>query len=229
MHRRTLLTLIAGAALLSASCSSDEAAAERSPAEQLATARAVLDRTSSLTLELTSTGVPPRQNGVTAAKGQAVVSATEPKFSGTVTGTVRGVPGQVQVVAIGETTWVKFFTPDFEKTDLATLGAPNPATFVDPEMGISTLLGATAGATSGGEIRAGREILRTVKGTLSGKRVTDLFRLGDGTGTYTVTYGIAAGDELRTATLVGPFFAGKEATYALTLTKYGEPVAIARP
>ena len=36
-------------------------------------------------------------------------------------------------------------------------------------------------------------------------------------------------DQLRTATLVGPFFEGGDSTYTLTLTDYGKPVEITRP
>ena len=53
--------------------------------------------------------------------------------------------------------------------------------------------------------------------------------LGDGTGTFTVSYGLTDSGELRTATLVGPFFEGVEATYLLNLTDYGVPVEISRP
>ena len=57
----------------------------------------------------------------------------------------------------------------------------------------------------------------------------DLFHLGDGTGTFAVSYGITESDQLRTATLTGPFFPPAEATYLLTLTDYGAPVEITSP
>ena len=44
-----------------------------------------------------------------------------------------------------------------------------------------------------------------------------------------LTTAMKARDELRTATLKGPFFPGVEATYLLSLTDYGAPVEITRP
>lgn len=226
---RPVVAVAALAALVVTGCSGEAEAPERTPTERLAAAKAAFDGAGSMRLELTSTDVPDLQNGVTAARGSGVVSATEPKFAGSITGTVNGVAGQVEVVAVGETAWIKFFTPDFVETDLDTLNAPNPATFFHPERGISSLLPQTADPTAGGQVRAGREVLDQVTGSLPGRQVTDLLNLGDGTGTYRVTYALTGADELRSATLVGPFFPGVEATYALTLTDYGAPVEITRP
>ena len=53
--------------------------------------------------------------------------------------------------------------------------------------------------------------------------------LGDGTGIFFVSYGLTESNELRTATLKGPFFPGVEATYLLTMTDYGAPATITRP
>ena len=72
-------------------------------------------------------------------------------------------------------------------------------------------------------------MLSKIDGTLPGDLVEDLFHLGDGTGTFAVSYGLTDTDELRTATLKGPFFPGVEATYLLSLTDYGAPVEITRP
>lgn len=231
MRRRPALLagMLAGVLLLTG-CSADTGAdAPEPPAQRLDTARAALDAAGSVALELTSRDVPLRENGVTAAKGSGVVSTTEPKFEGTITGSIKGVAGTVEVVAIGDTTWMKFFTPDFEKADLSSLGAPNPATFFHPGEGISSLLPATEKPVAGEDVRQGSEVLHTIRGTLPGKPVTALLGLGDGTGSYAVTYGLTDADQLRTATLTGPFFPGTSATYSLVLTKYGAPVEIASP
>ncbi|MGL5866524.1 MAG: LppX_LprAFG lipoprotein [Dermatophilaceae bacterium] len=229
-HRRALLLAIPVAvAALVAGCSGEDAAGDRDPVQRLAAAKAAFDGAGSVRIEVSSADVPERQSGVTAATGSGVISATEPKFAGTITGSVNGVDGEVEVVAIGETAWVKVFTPDFVETDLDTLNAPNPATFVHPEQGISALLPLTADPAAGSRVRAGREVLDQVTGTLPGAQVTDLLGLGDGRGTYRVTYALTDADELRSATLVGPFFPGAEATYTLTLTDYGAPTTITRP
>ena len=228
MRRRSLLA-VAGLALALAGCSGEDAAPQRPPAERLAAAKAVFDAAGAVALDLSSRGVPSVENGVTAARGDGVISPTEPKFQGTITGTVGGVAGTIDAIAIGETAYLKLFTPEYEETDLDTLNAPNPALFFDPATGISSLLTQTGEPAAGGQTRSGREVLTKIDGTLPGARIEELFHLGDGTGTFTVSYGITDTDELRTATLVGPFFAGVEATYLLTLTDYGAPVAISRP
>lgn len=228
MRRRSLLA-VAGVALVLAGCSGEEGAPERPPADRLAAAKAVFDAAGSVALDLSSRDVPSVENGVTAAKGDGVISATEPRFQGTITGTVGGVAGTIDAIAIGETAYLKLFTPEYEETDLDTLNAPNPALFFDPAIGISSLLTQTGDPKDGGQTRSGREVLTKIDGTLPGARIEELFHLGDGTGTFTVSYGITDTDQLRTATLVGPFFAGVEATYLLTLTDYGAPVEITRP
>ncbi len=224
--------LAMGLLLALAGCSSDapEAPAQ-SPTEQLTAAKQAFDAAKTVQLDLSSRDVPPRENGVTAAKGAGVISDTEPKFQGTITGTIKGLGGTIDVIAIGESAYLKFFTPDYKKTDLDTLNAPNPAMFFDPATGISALLPQTADPKADGQTRSGQEVLTKISGTLPGSTVEDLFHLGDGTGTGTfdVSYGITDSDQLRTATLKGPFFPGVEATYVLVLTDYGAPVEITRP
>ena len=218
-----------GAALLLAGCSGGDDAPAQSPTEQLAAAKVAFDAAKTVQLDLTSRDVPPRVNGVTQAKGAGVIDPTTPKFQGTITGSIKGVAGTIDVIAIGEDTYLKFFTPDYVKTDLDTINAPNPAMFFDPETGISSLLTQTADPKADGQTRSGTEVLDKVSGTLPGSTIEDLFHLGDGTGTYSVSYGITDADQLRTASLTGPFFPGVKATYVLTLTDYGAPVEIASP
>lgn len=229
--RPVLAGALAALTLVAVGCSGaeEEPPVERTAAERLAAARTVLADAGSVSLELTSTDVPEVENGVTAATGAGAVSATEPSFRGTITGTVQGIAATVEVVAIGEDTWLKLFTPDFEPFDLATLNAPNPATFLDPGAGIAGLLPLTGEPTLGPDFRAGKDVVTQVTGTLPGDRVAALFHLGDGEAEFRVTYGLTEGDELRTASLVGPFFGTTESTYTLTLTDYGVPVEITRP
>ena len=152
-----------------AGCSGDPAEApQQSPTEQLAAAKVAFDTAKTVQLDLTSRDVPPRENGVTQAKGAGVISATEPKFQGTITGTIKGLAGTIDVIAIGADTYLKFFTPDYKKTDFETLNAPNPAMFFDPATGISALLPQTANPKDDGQTRAGTEVLDKISGTLPG-------------------------------------------------------------
>ena len=215
-------------ALAGCSASTPEAPAQ-SPSELLTAAKQAFDAAKTVQLNLSSRDVPPRENGVTAAKGAGVIDVTQPKFQGTITGTIKGLAGTIEVIAIGETAYLKFFTPDYKKTDLDALNAPNPAMFFDPATGISSLLPQTADPTEDGQTRSGQDVLTKISGTLPGPTIEKLFHLGDGTGTFAVSYGITDSDQLRTATLKGPFFPGVQATYVLVLTDYGAPVDITRP
>ena len=71
-------------------------------------------------------------------------------------------------IAIGETAYLKLFTPEYEETDLDTLNAPNPALFFDPAVGISALLPQTGDPKDAGQTRSGREVLSKIDGTLPG-------------------------------------------------------------
>lgn len=221
--------LVVGLVVALAGCSGDKAPPQQSPTEQLAAAKIAFDAAKTVQLDLTSRDVPARENGVTRAKGAGVISATTPKFQGTITGTIKGLAGTIDVIAVGADTYLKFFTPDYKKTDFDTLNAPNPAMFFDPATGISALIPQTASPKDDGQTRAGTEVLDKVSGTLPGSTVEDLFHLGDGTGTYAVSYGLTGADQLRSATLTGPFFPGVQATYVVTLTDYGTPVEITSP
>jgi lipoprotein LprG len=230
MRRRpALLAVVALAGATLVGCTGEEAKAEPPPAERLAAVKTAFDGAKTVHLDLTSRDVPPRENGVTRAKGAGVIDGAEPKFQGTITGTIKGVAGTIDVIAIGEATYLKFFTPDYVETDFDTLNAPNPANFFDPDSGISALLPQTGDPRDDGQTRSGTEVLDKISGTLPGSTVEDLFHLGDGTGTFAVSYGITESDQLRTATLTGPFFPPAEATYLLTLTDYGAPVEITSP
>jgi hypothetical protein len=65
--------------------------------------------------------------------------------------------------------------------------------------------------------------------------VVNVFGRGEATKAFDVTYGITdPGGELRSVTVVGPFYRGANSspatsTYVLTLDRYGAPVEISKP
>jgi len=44
-----------------------------------------------------------------------IIDVTQPKFQGTITGTIKGLAGTIEVIAIGETAYLKFFTPGSQR------------------------------------------------------------------------------------------------------------------
>jgi lipoprotein LprG len=154
---------------------------------------------------------------------------TEAKFAGTITGTVNGLTGNIAIICVGDQAWWKLFTPDYTPADLASVNAPNPCTLFHPETGIASLVAATTDPVAKGQTRSGKDVVTSYAGKLPGAPISELLHLGDGTGTYDVTFGITDAGELRQATMTGPFFAGATSTYTLTLSNYGKAVTITAP
>jgi lipoprotein LprG len=181
-----------------------------------------------VTFTLDATGLPSKAIGVSAAKGTGLF--TPPSFQGTLNATIAGVTGTVDVIAVEQDTYMKFFTPGYNKIDPATYGAPNPAQLFNKETGITSLIGKTESLAKGGQVRDGSDVLTSFTGTVPGAAVADLFVIGDRAGTFDVTYGVTqTGQELRTVLLKGPFYAGSTSTYSLRLKSLAAPVAITRP
>jgi lipoprotein LprG len=201
---------------------------EAPPAEQLATARANLEKSPAVAFTLTSTGLPSKAIGVSGAKGTGLFEP--PSFQGTLNATVSGVTGTVEVIAVEQDVYMKFFTPTYNKIDPADYGAPNPAQLFNTETGITALIGKTEKVAAGADKREGSDVLKTFTGTVPGSAVADLLLIGDRSGTFDVTYGVTTpGKELRSVVLSGPFYPGSTATYTLGLKSLAQPVAITRP
>lgn len=216
-----------------AACSGSDPAPDKSPAEQLAAAKATFDAATSVHLTLGSSGIPETANGVLGADGSGT---NAPAFKGTLQARISGIGAKVDVVAVDKVLYLKLpFTTQFVPTDPKQYNAPDPAQLFARQGGISSLLTATTNPVGGKQIRVGPDVLHTITGTLPGASVSKLLGVGDATKTFKVTYGITEPvGELRTVIMTGPFFKGATvtpvtSTYTLTLDDYGAPVAISKP
>ena len=201
-------------ALLTSACTGDEEAEARgqTPAELLAAGRASLEKSPSVAFTLESQGLPSKAVGISAAEGTGRFDP--PAFTGTLNASVKGVTGKVDVVAVEQDVYMKFFTPDYNPIDPADYGAPNPAELFDTETGITSLADKTTGLEKDAQVRDGADVLATVKGTVPGSAVADLLVVGDRSGTFADTHGIPTpAQELRKVVLTGRFYAGATATY----------------
>lgn len=198
------------------------------PAQQLAAAKSKADAATSMHLTLRSSGIPESANGALGADGTGTHA---PAFKGTLDARISGFQAKVEVVAVDKLLYLKLpFTTEFAQVDPKEYNAPDPAQIFAPEGGITSLLTQSTDLVEGKATRQGAEVLKTIKGKLPGASVTKLLNIGDATKTFDVTYGITdPGGELRTVTMVGPFYQGATSTYTLTLDKYGAPVAISKP
>jgi lipoprotein LprG len=199
-----------------------------SAAQRLAGAKLKVDAASSLHLTVRSSGIPATSNGVLGADGSGTHA---PAFKGTLDARIGGFQAKVEVVALGTVLYLKLpFTTEFVQADPRMYHAPNPAQLFATEGGITSLLTATTAPVEGKETRAGADVLATVTGKLPGQAVLKLLDIGDPAQTFDVTYGITdPGGELRSVTMIGPFYQGSTSTYTLTLDKYGAPVEISKP
>ena len=201
---------------------------ELTAAERLAAAKSTLDAASSVRLKLTSADVPKNASGVVAAEG---VGAHPPAFKGTFKVSLSGIQADAEVTSVDGEVWAKLpLVPGTNKIDPKTFNIPDPAMLFSTDQGLTNLLPATQDPTMGEQTRKGAEVLTTVKGTLPGSAVVDLFLIGDRSGTFDATYALTGTNELREVSLVGPFFGtGTKSTYNLALDQYNQPVTITKP
>ncbi|MEP7034958.1 MAG: LppX_LprAFG lipoprotein [Dermatophilaceae bacterium] len=212
-----------------AACSSSSGkSAQLTATQQLAAAKVKADAATSLHLTLRSSGIPESANGALGADGTGTHA---PAFKGTLDARIGGFGAKVEVVAIDKLLYLKLpFTTQFAQVDPKEYNAPNPAQLFAPVGGITSLMTATTDLVEGKPTRQGAEVLKTITGKLPGSSVAKLLSIGDSAKTFDVTYGITdPGGELRSVTMVGPFFQGATSTYTLTLDKYGAPVDIRKP
>ena len=225
--------LSAVCALSVAACSGDPEGTnptqtELSPTQRLAAAKAKVDAAPSVHLKLDSANVPDGSSGVISADGWG---KHPPAFKGSFKVALNGIQADAEITSLDGEVYAKLpLIPGTNKIDPKTFGVPDPAVLFSPDKGLTTLLTATTSPVAGDKVRVGSEVLSTIKGTLPGKAVTDLFQVGDPNGTFDVTYGLTDSGELRQVTLTGPFFGpGTTSTYTLTLDQYGQPVTITKP
>jgi lipoprotein LprG len=215
-----------------ASCSGDGDPApgqtQLSPAQRLTAAKAKVDAATSVHLTLTSAGLPQGASGIVSADGWG---KHPPAFKGTFKVTLKGVQADAEITSVDGKVYAKLpLIPGTNEIDPKQFGLPDPATLFSTDKGLTTLLTATTSPTAGEQVRQGSEVLTTIKGTVPGKAVTDLFMIGDSNGSFTATYGLTDTQELRRVAIAGPFYgAGSSATYTLTLDQYGQPVTITKP
>lgn len=206
----------------------DASASSPAPEDVLAAAQQTLDDTSGVHIELEGTDLPTDGTVVLEASGDAQHPAS---FEGDVRVRLAGIAATVAVVSIDGTMWAKLpFTTGYAETDPKQLGVGDPGALIRPGTGVSALLTSGTDVTKAGEVRIGNEVLDEYVATLPGDAVDPLLPLSDATATVEGRFAIeASSGELRRAVLTGPFYAGGDQTYSLTLDDYGADVDISAP
>jgi lipoprotein LprG len=109
-------------------------------------------------------------------------------------------------------------------------GAPDPADFVDPDHGLSSLLTQLEGLEKGKQSRSGDQILTTYSGTLPGASVKRIIPSASSKETYETEIGVDQKGYARTVQVTGTFFsAGDDVTYDVKFSGYDKGVEISAP
>jgi hypothetical protein len=231
MPQRRMVTALLSLALLAApaltGCGSDEP--EESASELLARAKTTLDDADSAHFVLDSEGAP--ESGTLLMGGEGDI-ARPASFEGTLKVRALGATLDLSVVSVDGTVYAQLpFTSTFSVVDPAAFGFGDPGALLDPETGISQLLGSAESATLGEERRVDGEVVREVTAELPGDLVEQILTSADPSTPVQARFSIATETgELRRAELTGPFYtAGDDATFTLDLSDFGADVEITAP
>jgi lipoprotein LprG len=231
LHRLTFLLVVLLTAGLVSACGPDK----KNPQEQrdlllerLTTARAKIDKAETVNLTLAAKTLPDRTSGLLSATGTGNHS---PAFKGNVKVITGGATVTAEVVAVGSEVMAKpSFAPIFLKVDPASLKAPNPAALFEEVSGFSQVLVETKGLKEGPKSRDGKEVLTTISGSIPGSVVRAILPSADVAASFPVTYRLTDDNELRDASITGPFYPGvADVTYDITVTTSSDPVSITLP
>lgn len=230
VRTRHLIAVLITAALVLGGCSgsSDKKIDPDKLAVRLATAKKSLDAAETIDIALATTKLPSGVTGLLSAQG---VGNHTPAFKGKVTVITGGTSLGADVVAVGGKVYAKTsFAPVYLSIDPASLKAPDPASLLAADTGITQILVKTQKLTDGGKSRDGSDVLTTIKGSLPGSVVRTIIPSADANQTFTVAYRLDDKDVLRDATLVGKFYPNAgNVTYTVKLTTSGTPVSISKP
>ena len=231
LHRLPVLLVALVAAGLLAGCGADKSDPKVQRdllKERLTEARAKIDEAETINLSLSAKNMPDGTAGLLSATGSG---NHNPAFKGNVKVITGGATVTAEVVAVGSEVMAKpSFAPIFLKIDPASLKAPNPAALFETSVGFSQVLVETKGLKEGAKSRDGKEVLTTITGSLPGSIVRAILPSADTAASFPVTYRLTDDNELRDASITGPFYPGvADVTYDIAVTTSSEPVSITLP
>jgi len=232
MRLRASLAALSGAALLTVSvagCGGSGSGPTESPAKALAAAKTTMDQASSWHMVLSTDATP--DGGSAVLKADGVGTHDPAAWKGTVDVLLKGIRASVPIVAVDGKVYAKLpFTLGYAAIDPTEYDAPDPAGFMDPSTGLSSLLTKLSGARSTGTARAGSQVVTTYGGDLDGADVKRIIPSADASATYATTVNVNKSHQVTSVTVKGPFFSGSgDVTYTLNVDDYDQDVKISAP
>jgi lipoprotein LprG len=197
----------------------------------LTDAKKSIDDAASVHIVLTGRDLPDSAQALVSGDG---VATHAPAFKGKLTVRAAGSPIDAEVVSVGSKVYAKLsFAPAFielSPSQLAGLGAPDPAILLDPAKGLTSVLPTLKDPKVKGETREGAKVLTEITGAVQGKSLQGIFPKAPADQDFPSSFKIDKdAKQLVSATITGPFYAGATSTYDITLDKYGEKVEITKP
>ncbi|MGY1603057.1 LppX_LprAFG lipoprotein [Geodermatophilus sp. SYSU D00815] len=224
LRRAGAALLAAGLVLAGCGGGSDESAPDL-----LERAETTLDAADSAHFVLSSDGAPATGTLLVGGEGDILRPAS---FQGTLQVQTAGATADLEVVSIDGTVYAQLpFVQTWSEIDPAQFGFGDPGALLDPDTGISQLLGQAENAELGDERRVDGEVVREVTAELPGQLVADLLTSQDPDRAVQARFAVATeSGELRRAELTGPFFTAEDdGTYTLELSDFGADVEISAP
>ncbi len=227
--------VVALLALPLAACSDDNSSdasgdGDPTPADVLTQAKGILDATSGVELSLSTQDERPDGDFLKSAEG--VITDT-PAFQGIAGGRFLGFNAEdVEVRSVDGDFYVKAPIIGWDTYDPAELCAPDPATLLDPDTGVSNVLVAATDLVAEDQRRAQDDnsvIVTPYTATVPGAAVKSLLPCAPGD-SFEAVFAIDEEGRLRSADLTGEFFSGGgEITYTIAISAYDVAQEITAP
>lgn len=210
---------------------SDDSETEgKSPDEVMAGAKELLDGTSGVDMRLATDDEPADGDYLASAEGTIT---TQPAFEGEIAGRVFGIPASnIDVIAVDGDVWVDVPIQGWTTYDPAKFCAPDPATLLDPESGVSSVLTAATDLEAGDAERGGadnEQILTPYSGSVPGDAIRAILPCAEGDA-FDATFRVDDDGYLRSVDLTGAFFPGTDdITYTIDVEQYDVERDISAP
>jgi lipoprotein LprG len=169
--------------------------------------------------------------GVDALVEATGVGTHAPAFEGDIKVSVNNLSLDAPVIAVEGQVFAKLpFTSEYNEVDPANYGAPDPATLMDPDTGLSAWLTALEGVEEGDETRDGNRVLTTYTGTLPGTAVAEVIPSATPKADFDATFSIDDDGRLAIAEVAGPFYGDVgDVEYTVDVSDYGTDKEITAP